>query len=83
VDLIQVDSVDVERSRAEDINSVGVIYPGQRTDFILRSPSQDSKDEISMTVQLDQEYERDLLHPRSDKIPADIRPGLSNTPTRH
>ena len=58
MDLIQVDSVDVERPRDEDINSIGILYPGQRMDFILRSASQYSDNEPSMAVQLDQEYEQ-------------------------
>lgn len=59
MDLIQVDSVDVERSETpgeeEDINSLGILYPGQRMDFILRS-RQDPGYQPSMGVQLDQEY---------------------------
>lgn len=60
MDLIQVDSVDVERSETrrekEDINSLGILYPGQRMDFILRS-RQGPGYQPSMRVQLDQEYE--------------------------
>jgi hypothetical protein len=58
VDLIQVDSVDVERPRDEDINSIGILYPGQRMDFILRPPLQNAENELTVAVQLDQEYEQ-------------------------
>jgi hypothetical protein len=58
VDLIQVDSVDVERPRDEDINSIGILYPGQRMDFILRPPPQNAENELTVAVQLDQEYEQ-------------------------
>lgn len=56
LDLIQVDSVDVELSWEKGINSIGALFPGQRMDFVLRPP-QGSGKQSSMTVQLDQEYD--------------------------
>lgn len=60
MDLIQVDSVDVESSKElpgeGNINSLGILYPGQRMDFILR-PRHDAGHQSSMGIQLDQEYE--------------------------
>ncbi|KAJ5535848.1 hypothetical protein N7513_009034 [Penicillium frequentans] len=56
LNLIQVDSVDVDPLQHHYSNSVGVLYPGQRIDFIL-NPSQ-TLSKSSMTVQLDQEYFR-------------------------
>ncbi|KAJ5786692.1 uncharacterized protein N7503_011904 [Penicillium pulvis] len=56
LNLIQVDSVDVDPLQHHDSNSIGVLYPGQRMDFIL-NPSQTHL-KSSMTVQLDQEYFR-------------------------
>lgn len=51
LELIQVDSVDVGHYRQTDVNSVGILFPGQRMDFILQpSPFNSS----SMMVQLDQ-----------------------------
>ncbi|KAJ5551834.1 CAZyme family AA1 [Penicillium sp. DV-2018c] len=55
LDLLQVDSVDVERPKATDINSVGVLFPGQRMDFIVRPVSQISAEPSSITVKLDQD----------------------------
>ena len=53
IDLIQVDSIDVKRSQQDNVNSVGMLYPGQRMDFVLRTfPNQQSPS--SMMVQLDQ-----------------------------
>ncbi|OOQ87755.1 laccase [Penicillium brasilianum] len=52
IDLIQVDSIDVERSQREGVNSAGVLYPGQRMDFVLRTSSH--QESSSMMVQLDQ-----------------------------
>lgn len=53
LDLIQVDSMDVQRSQHERINSVGILSPGQRMDFILRPDSEPADEPSSMTVQLD------------------------------
>ncbi|RMJ22435.1 Multicopper oxidase [Aspergillus sp. HF37] len=51
--LIQLDSNDVEPQDME-ANSAGILYPGQRMDFILRSP--EGYDRLSsMTVELDPE----------------------------
>lgn len=55
LDLVHVDSVEVERPQQEDVNSAGILSPGQRMDFILRpSPSQQAEEPSSMMVQLDQ-----------------------------
>ncbi|KAJ5725242.1 multicopper oxidase-domain-containing protein [Penicillium malachiteum] len=53
LDLIQIDSVDVERNDTDNTNSLGILYPGSRMDFILH-PSHDHKSS-SMMVQLDRE----------------------------
>jgi hypothetical protein len=53
VNLIQVDSIDVKRSQQENVNSVGILYPGQRMDFVLRTSST-AQSPSSMMVQLDQ-----------------------------
>lgn len=53
LDLIQIDSMDVQRSQHEKLNSVGVLSPGQRMDFILRPDSERADGPSSMTVQLD------------------------------
>lgn len=55
LDLIQVDSVDVRRSKKEDVNSAGILYPGQRMDFILHPQAPRAKEQSSLMVQLDQE----------------------------
>ncbi|KAJ5948165.1 multicopper oxidase-domain-containing protein [Penicillium verhagenii] len=52
--LIQMDGVDVETPKQHGVNSMGILYPGQRMDFILH-PNQ-LPVASSMTVQLDQEY---------------------------
>lgn len=52
LNLIQVDSIDVDSLRHHYSNSIGVLYPGQRMDFILNTSHQLT--ESSMTVQLDQ-----------------------------
>ncbi|KAJ5167326.1 multicopper oxidase-domain-containing protein [Penicillium canariense] len=52
IDLIQVDSVDVKRSQQEDVNSAGILYPGQRMDFVLHASPQ--HEPSTMMVQLDQ-----------------------------
>lgn len=54
LDLIQIDSMDVERSQHEKINSVGILSSGQRMDFILRPDSKRADESSSMMVQLDQ-----------------------------
>jgi hypothetical protein len=58
---MQVDSIDVQRPWQQNTNSVGILYPGQRMDFILRPSSQSTDKQSYMTVQLDQEYEQ-LAH---------------------
>lgn len=54
LDLVHVDSVEVDHFQRGDVNSVGVLFPGQRMDFILRSPSQETEKPSAMMVQLDQ-----------------------------
>lgn len=54
LELLQVDSVDVERPMDEDINTAGILYPGQRMDFVLRPPTGKETSMSSMTVKLDQ-----------------------------
>ncbi|KAJ5091272.1 hypothetical protein NUU61_006142 [Penicillium alfredii] len=82
LDLIQVDSVDVELSREKGINSIGTLFPGQRMDFVLRPP-QGSGKQSSMTVQLDQEcfkYINPALTP-DQMIPINYEtPSLSDAP---
>ncbi|GLI79669.1 hypothetical protein PoHVEF18_008008 [Penicillium ochrochloron] len=53
IDLIQVDSIDVKRSQQEDINSAGILFPGQRMDFAIRTSSQ-QESPSSMMIKLDQ-----------------------------
>ncbi|KAJ6043317.1 uncharacterized protein N7446_001512 [Penicillium canescens] len=55
LDLMQVDSIDVQRLRQRNANSVGILYPGQRMDFILPPSSQSTNKQSYMTVQLDQD----------------------------
>ncbi|KAJ5089265.1 multicopper oxidase-domain-containing protein [Penicillium argentinense] len=55
LELLQVDSVDVERSQQKDVNRVGILYPGQRMDFVLRPSAKEGKGPSSMMVELDQE----------------------------
>ncbi|KAJ5774945.1 hypothetical protein N7457_009841 [Penicillium paradoxum] len=55
LDLLQVDAVDVAPPRETNVNSVGILFPGQRMDFILRPLSRKSKGQSSMMVQLDQD----------------------------
>lgn len=55
LDLIQVDSLDVQRSEQKDVNSAGILYPGQRMDFILHPQTQRAKVQSSLMVQLDRE----------------------------
>lgn len=54
LELIQLDSNGVELQDAA--NSAGILYPGQRMDFILRSSEVEDKQSSSMTVELDPEY---------------------------
>lgn len=53
LNLIQVDSIDVDPLQHHYSNSIGVLYPGQRMDFTLNISHQLT--ESCMTVQLDQE----------------------------
>jgi hypothetical protein len=53
IDLIQVDSIDVKRSQQDDINSAGILFPGQRMDFVIRTSSH-QESPSSMMIQLDQ-----------------------------
>ncbi|KAJ5131343.1 CAZyme family AA1 [Penicillium bovifimosum] len=76
LDLLQVDSVDVERSKATDINSVGVLFPGQRMDFIVRPVSGTTAESSSITIQLDKDcfkYPNPALTP-DQTFPIDHRP---------
>ncbi|KAJ5901666.1 multicopper oxidase-domain-containing protein [Penicillium taxi] len=53
-DIVQMDSVDVARDEQQpDINSAGILHPGQRMDFVLRQPLHDYDSSV-MTVQLDE-----------------------------
>ncbi|KAJ5816091.1 hypothetical protein N7447_008324 [Penicillium robsamsonii] len=75
LDLLQVDSVDVTPSEETSINSIGVLFPGQRMDFVLRPLSQPSKNQSYMRVQLDQDcfkYANPALVP-DQSFPMDYR----------
>ena len=54
---MQIDSVDVEMDLHQAVDSVGILYPGQRMDFVLRCPVQAHEysraSSSSMTVSLD------------------------------
>ncbi|CAG7918927.1 unnamed protein product [Penicillium olsonii] len=70
IDLLQVDSADVQRTKDKDMNSLGTLYPGQRMDFVL-IPTEDTKGHSSMTVQLNQEcfkYANPALTPNQSFI---------------
>jgi hypothetical protein len=54
LELLQVDSVDVERPQQEDVNTAGILYPGQRMDFVLRPSAKEEAGSSSMMVKLDQ-----------------------------
>lgn len=54
LELVHVDSVEVERPQQQDVNSAGILYAGQRMDFILRPPASGWSEMSSMMVQLDQ-----------------------------
>lgn len=71
--------MDIEPQRQTNVNSAGVLYPGQRMDFILRSPPEvDAKQPSSMTVGLDPEYVLEYL--TWHKL---TKTGASNILTRH
>jgi hypothetical protein len=53
IDIIHVDSIEVKRSEQEDVNSAGILFPGQRMDFVIRTSSH-PESPSSMMVQLDQ-----------------------------
>ena len=55
-----MDSIDVARSKETNINSIGILFPGQRMDFVLRPLLQTSEKQSHMRVQLDQEYGQTL-----------------------
>ncbi|CRL29634.1 Cupredoxin [Penicillium camemberti] len=66
LDLLQVDSIDVARSKETNINSIGILFPGQRMDFVLRPLLQTSEKQSHMRVQLDQDgfkYANPVLTP--------------------
>ncbi|RJE18349.1 Multicopper oxidase [Aspergillus sclerotialis] len=81
LELIQLDGIDVEPQRQKNVNSAGILYPGQRMDFILRSPPEvDAKPSSSITVGLDPEcfkYPNPALNPEQsfpiNKISKDNR----------
>ncbi|KAJ5747083.1 uncharacterized protein N7511_008779 [Penicillium nucicola] len=80
LDLIQVDSVDVQRSQQQNINSAGILYPGQRMDFVLRPSSLSAEKESYLSVQLDQDcfkYANPALTP-NQAFPISYHP--SSTP---
>ncbi|KAJ5351712.1 hypothetical protein N7452_000686 [Penicillium brevicompactum] len=83
--LIQIDSVDVQRPKERDINSLGTLYPGQRMDFVLRS-IQGPRDQASMTVHLNQEcfkYANPALTPDQTFSLDPIPNSSSNVTTDH
>ncbi|KOS38191.1 hypothetical protein ACN38_g10995 [Penicillium nordicum] len=55
LDLLQVDGIDVARSKETNVNSIGILFPGQRMDFVLRPLLQTSEKQSHMRVQLDQD----------------------------
>ncbi|KAF4761668.1 hypothetical protein N7455_003394 [Penicillium solitum] len=55
LDLLQMDSIDVARSKETNVNSIGILFPGQRMDFVLRPLLQTSEKQSHMMVQLDQD----------------------------
>ncbi|CAI7606945.1 unnamed protein product [Penicillium glandicola] len=59
LDLLQVDSVDVVRTKESVINSIGILSPGQRMDFIIRPLLPTSEKQSHMRVQLDQDGFKD------------------------
>lgn len=58
---MQLDSIDTARCEQEDANSIGILYPGQRMDFILHSSPKDTK-QSSIMISLDEEYDCPPLH---------------------
>ncbi|CAI7589723.1 unnamed protein product [Penicillium crustosum] len=66
LDLLQVDGIDVARSKETNINSLGILFPGQRMDFVLRPLLKTSEKQSHMMVQLDQDgfkYANPVLTP--------------------
>lgn len=55
LDLIQLDCIDVTRPEQEDVNSVGILFPGQRMDFVLRPSTQSSHKSSSVMVKMDEQ----------------------------
>mgnify|MGYP001118530296 CR=1 FL=1 len=53
LELIQLESNDIEPQ--DPANSVGILYPAQRMDFIIRSSKVEGRHSSSMTVELDPE----------------------------
>ncbi|KAJ5547723.1 hypothetical protein N7513_004957 [Penicillium frequentans] len=54
LEVIHLDSSEVRRQKTENIQSAGILYPGQRVDFVLRSDRRVAQDSpSSMTVILD------------------------------
>lgn len=54
LDLIQLDGVEVDHPPQEASNSLGILFPGQRMDFILH-PSKDTTGS-SLVVEVDEQY---------------------------
>ncbi|KAI3123985.1 CAZyme family AA1 [Penicillium roqueforti] len=82
LDLLQVDSIDVARSKQKHINSIGTLFPGQRIDFVLRPLSQTSEKQSHMTVQLDEDsfkYANPALTP-DQTFPINYRPDAVQGP---
>ncbi|KAK2812232.1 hypothetical protein FQN50_001590 [Emmonsiellopsis sp. PD_5] len=77
LELIQVDGgLDVKQSKPPkraDSKSIGVLYPGQRVDFILRHPKK-AWEKSSLTVELD---------PECFKYPNPALTGLQAFPVSH
>ncbi|KAJ5491343.1 hypothetical protein N7539_002910 [Penicillium diatomitis] len=85
IDLIQVDSIDVQQPPLQKVNSAGVLFPGQRMDFILHSASH-SNSSSAMTVKLDEgcfKYINPALTPEQT-FPIRYRPStaLDNSATQ-
>lgn len=68
LELIQLDGVEVESQQQQGVNSVGILFPGQRMDFVLRSPSDMDQRPSSLTVQLDEEYACDIQTLRDERL---------------
>ncbi|KAL2006773.1 hypothetical protein VTN00DRAFT_9441 [Thermoascus crustaceus] len=66
LELIQLDGIPVEPQFQEEANSAGILFPGQRMDFILRRPAETVNEMSFLTVELDQgcfNYPNPALNP--------------------